>query len=310
MFLRHVLILHWLTRHISTAHHPSYPYPYPSPVTLQIDAYAHLDSFIHRWNPKQKLMALTALIFAFAMVETLTLVPVMFAVTVVLYALSKLPLSFLHYRLRYPGFFLLGIVLLLPWLSGDTILWQWNWLSLRSEGIFAVALITSRFLCILTVGLVLLGTMPFLTTIKAMRSFGLPHLLADMTLLTYRYLYDVASNLGTMRRAMRLRGFGYSAPSRTQRRRLALIPSGRELHLLASLTGSLFIRSYEQSEHIYKSMKLRGYGQANLRAQSVNRNQEHTVAIAANHPLPLWGDTLLLGGILAIALTIMGLSIF
>ncbi|MEB3213110.1 MAG: cobalt ECF transporter T component CbiQ [Leptolyngbyaceae bacterium] len=279
-------------------------------MNLQIDAYAHLDSVLHRWNPRQKLVALVALIFAFATVEDLALIPVMMGVTFVLYGMSNLPLSFLHHRLRYPGFFLLGIVLLLPWLSGETVIWQWNELTLREEGLLAVVLIASRFLCILTVGLVLLGTMPFLTTIKAMRSLGLPPLLADMTLLTYRYLYDVTSNLVTMKRAMRLRGFGHTPPSQSGQRSLAFIPKRRDLHLLASLSGSLFIRSYEQSEHIYKSMRLRGYGQAHLRSQSMNHHSRPNRAIAAANPLPPWGDTLLLAVISAIALIIMGLSIF
>ncbi|MEO1519191.1 MAG: cobalt ECF transporter T component CbiQ [Cyanobacteria bacterium J06633_2] len=281
-------------------------------MNLQIDAYAYRDSVIHRWNPRQKLIGLVALIFAFATVDALTLVPVMVGITMGLYLLSRLPLSFLRDRLRYPGFFLIGIVLLLPWLSGETVIWQWNWLSLREEGLLAVALIASRFFCIFTVGLVLLGTMPFLTTIQSMRSLGLPHLLADMTLLTYRYLYDVMSNLATMKRAMRLRGFGYRPVSNSTTRTLLFIPRRRTLQLLASLAGSLFIRSYEQSEHIYKSMRLRGYGQANLRSPSDHHSQGRSYgrAIASAHPLPFWADTFLLGMISAIALMFMALSIF
>ena len=279
-------------------------------MNLQIDEYAQLDSVIHRWNPQLKLIGLVALIFAFASVEDLVLVPVMLGFTAMLYGLSRLPLSFLNHRLRYPGFFLLGIVLLLPWLSGTTILWQWGWLTLRLEGVLAVVLIASRFLSILTVGLVLLGTMPFLTTIKAMRSLGLPHLLADMTLLTYRYLYEVANNLATMRRAMRLRGFGQGKRYRTQHRRLAFVPDARDLNLLASLTGSLFIRSYEQSEQIYKSMRLRGYGQSAIQARSGDGARQQAVAIASAHPLPAFVDRLLLMVTLIIAVTFLILGFF
>ncbi len=277
-----------------------------------IDDYAHLDSLIHRWHPKPKLIGLLALIFAIATVEKLALLPVVLGITVILFVLSQLPLSFLQRRMRYPGFFLLGIVLLLPWLSGDTVLWQWGWLTLRQEGLLAVVLIASRFLCILTVGIVLLGTMPFLTTIKAMRSLGLPHLMADMTLLTYRYLYEVANNLATMRRAMRLRGFGQGHRYRIQRR-LTFVPDVRDLNLLASLTGSLFIRSYEQSEQIYKSMRLRGYGQSAERLQSKDAaqrfKQQQVAAIAPDPPLPSGIDTLMLISVLAIALTLVVLSL-
>lgn len=240
---------------------------------VQIDEYAHLDSWIHRWDPRYKLVAIACLIFAFACVESLWLLPLMITITVGLYWTSRLPASFLCQRLRYPGIFLLGIVLLLPWQAGETVLWQWGVLALREEGLVAVLLIACRFLCIITAGLVLLGTMSFLTTIKAMRSLGLPVVLSDMTLLTYRYLFEVTENLQTMQQAMGLRGFGSGhhglrhtprsksgkghSSAHSHRRRL---PSFRDVNRIASLTGTLFIRSYEQSERIYKAMRLRGYG--------------------------------------------------
>jgi cobalt/nickel transport system permease protein len=74
--------------------------------------------------------------------------------------------------------------------------------------------------------------------------------LADMTLLAYRYLYEIGDDLETMRTAMGLRGF--------QAHRL----SGRALGALAALAGSVLVRSYEQSERVYKAMVLRGYGRA------------------------------------------------
>lgn len=275
-------------------------------MNFRLDDYADLDSIIHRWNPRLKLVGLFGLIFAFASVETLALIPVMGVSTLALYGASGLPFAYLRRRLRYPGMFLLGIILLLPWLSGETVLWQWGWLTLRLEGCLTVALIASRFLCILTVGLVLLGTMPFLTTLKAMRSLGLPALLADMTLLTYRYLYEVAENLTTMRRAMGLRGFG-SNQRNHHSKRLAFVPDGRDLNLLASLTGSLFIRSYEQSERIYKAMRLRGYGQHSTVSRSTVSPRG---AIASARPLPIWADGLLEAGALLLALGLLGAEWF
>ncbi|NJN85433.1 MAG: cobalt ECF transporter T component CbiQ [Leptolyngbyaceae cyanobacterium SL_7_1] len=220
---------------------------------LDLDEYAYLDSPIHRWEPRCKLVGLMALVFAFASIEDLRLAPVMVGMTVLLYAASRLPVSFWLRRIRYPGYFLLGIVVLLPVLSGETVVWQWGWLALRREGLLAVVLITSRFVSILTVGFVLFGTTPFLITVRAMRSLGLPAILADMLLLSYRYLFEIAGNLAQMQRSMRLRGF----QSRGNR---WLIPNWQDLNRLASLSGTLFIRSYEQAERIYKAMRLRGYG--------------------------------------------------
>ena len=69
-----------------------------------------------------------------------------------------------------------------------------------------------------------------------------------MTLLAYRYLEELGNMLTTMQRAIRLRGFQYKKFSR------------RNLRILAQLTGSLLIRSYERSNRVYQAMILRGYG--------------------------------------------------
>lgn len=214
-----------------------------------LDQYAHLNSPIHRWKPESKLMGLGALIIAFAGVEQLILVPIVLTVSVIIYRTSNLPGSFWQTRLRYPGFFLLGVVFLLPFLSGQTVILQWAFITLRQEGCLAMLLIASRFVSIMTICLVLFGTCSFLTTIKAMRSLGLSSILADMTLLSYRYIFELGQQLSTMRTAMRLRGF---QPHHLTR---------RNLQIFASLAGTLLVRSYEQSEQVYNAMRLRGYGQ-------------------------------------------------
>nr|WP_199305795.1 cobalt ECF transporter T component CbiQ [Pseudanabaena sp. FACHB-2040] len=231
------------------------------------EAYIQLASPIHRWLPQQKLIGLFALMFAFAAVRQLALLVPMLAVTAVLYGLSQLPISFLGQRLRYPGMFILAVVLVLPLASGETVLWQWGWLAVRQEGLQTMGLVLGRFLSILTLGFILLGTTPFLSLIKAMRSLGLPAILTDMTLLSYRYLYEIADTLAIMQQAMQLRGFG-----QTRQRRLRL--DRRVLQQLASLIGTLLIRSYERSERVYKAMRLRGYGRPQEPVKTVRAGQK------------------------------------
>jgi cobalt/nickel transport system permease protein len=218
-----------------------------------LDAYVHGSSIVHRWRPALKLVSLLTLMFAFATVHQPVLLVPMVGVTALLYGLSGLPLRFLRQRLSYPGLFILAVVILLPLTAGETVLWQWGWFSFRQEGIEAMVLVVCRFVSILTIGFILLGTTPFLTIIQTMRSLGLPVILADMTLLSYRYLYEIADTLFTMQQAMRLRGFGYG-----EKRWFRINP--RIVQQLATLTGSLLIRSYERSERVYKAMRLRGYG--------------------------------------------------
>lgn len=225
-------------------------------MNLEMDAYVKLGSPLHQWSSRAKLLGLGALIFGFSTVKSLWLVPWMLGITIVLYGVSRLPVSFLRSRLRYPGLFLLGVVVALPLMSGETVLWQWGALSLRQEGLLLMVIVASRFLSIITVGVILLGTTPFLELIGALRALGLPSLLTDMALLSYRYLFDITDHLSQLRQAMRLRGFSRSH----HHLRTPGSFTWRTWQQLATVAGTLLIRSYEQSERVYRAMRLRGYG--------------------------------------------------
>ena len=215
---------------------------------LVLDRYAYLNSPLHRWQQSYKLVGLLSIIFAFAFIQNVWLLPVMLLITCILFGLSEIPLAFLIKRLHYPSWFILAVVILLPFISGSTPILQWGYLTIREEGCWAALLVSVRFFCILTISLVLFGTAPFLSSIKAMRSLGLPRVIVDMTLLSYRYLEELGEMLTTMQRAMRLRGFRPQGFSR------------RNLKVFAQLTGSILVRSYERSLRIYQAMILRGYG--------------------------------------------------
>ena len=217
---------------------------------LGLDEYINLDSPFHRWEARYKLIGLITLIFAFSFVRDLRMLLAMVGVTIVIYVISKLPASFILSRLRFPSFFLLALVLTLPFLSGQTAVLSIGPLDMHREGLLSVLLITTRFISILTIALVLFATTPLLTTIKAMRALGLPGIMADMALLALRYIQEIGQDLKKMQTSMRLRGF--------RKRRLSIYG----LRTLAWLGGSILVHSYERSEWVYKAMILRGYGHA------------------------------------------------
>ncbi|MGD1942475.1 MAG: cobalt ECF transporter T component CbiQ [Leptolyngbyaceae cyanobacterium] len=218
-------------------------------IALHADVFIPGDSPIHRWAVRPKLLSLLTLMFAISLVRHLLLLPWAFVVVGGLYLTSRLPLQYLLRRLPYPGVFIVAMVGLLPWVSGETVIWQWSFLALHLEGLQTATLIAGRFLAILITGFVLLGTPPFLDLLGALRSLGLSPLLTDMTLLTYRYLFNIAAQLATMRQAMRLRGHG-----------LLRQTLQRQWGWLVALFGSLLLRSYERSQRVYQAMRLRGYG--------------------------------------------------
>lgn len=217
---------------------------------LHHDFFVPRESELHHWPARTKLICLLAMMFAIALVKNVVLLPWVAIAVGWIYYRSRLPLMYLLKRLPYPGVFILATVLLLPLTSGTSVVWQWGWLAIRYEGLLLSLLIAGRFLSIVVIGFILLGSTPFLDILRAMRSLKVPPLLTDMLLLTYRYLFEVVEQFNTMRQAMKLRGYGHQSHSLRHR-----------WSLLTSLFGSLLIRSYDQSQRVYQAMILRGYGQ-------------------------------------------------
>ncbi|MEM7335066.1 MAG: cobalt ECF transporter T component CbiQ [Chloroflexota bacterium] len=215
---------------------------------IEIDAFAGLDSPIHRWDGRFKIAGLLGLIVAFASVQTIRSLPFLILITVTIYALSHLPWHILRHRLAIPGLVVSALVIFLPFISGETVLFSAGPIQIRQEGLFLALLIAGRLFCIVTLAFVMFGTDTFVRTIHALRALKFPDIMADMVILTYRYLFEISAFFAQMQTAARLRGFQGNTFSMSN------------IGTLASLIGHLFIRSYEKSERVYKAMVLRGYG--------------------------------------------------
>jgi cobalt/nickel transport system permease protein len=218
-----------------------------------IDAYAGMDSPIHKWDTRWKIVGLLGLIVGFAVVQDWRLLPIIILVTIIIYAISGLPWHVLRHRLTVPGFIVAAIIIFLPFISGTTVVATLGPINIYQEGIELSLLIAVRLFCIVTLAFMMFGTDTFVRTVLALRALRFPDIMADMVLLTYRYLYEISAFFAQMQLAARLRGFQERAFSR------------QNIGVLAALVGHLFIRSYEKSERVYKAMVLRGYGSSTVR---------------------------------------------
>ena len=225
--------------------------------------------FLHRWDPRMKLIGLLLLAFTFSFVSNLRVLPVMIGLTLAVVAVSRYPLDQLLRRLRYPSLVILCLIALLPIISGFTPIVEWGGLTVTREGLQAAMLVATRFFCIVTLAAVLLGTTPLLRTIKAMQALGLPYVMADMALLVVRYLEVLSADLRRMRISMRLRGH-------VEQRW-----PWRNLSSLAWLTGSLILRGYERSQGVYNAMRLRGYGHQPVSRDEFKAAPADLLALAA-----------------------------
>ncbi|MBN1288427.1 MAG: cobalt ECF transporter T component CbiQ [Actinobacteria bacterium] len=205
---------------------------------------------LYRWEPRTKLIGIMCLAFAFAAVRDLRLLPVMLALSLFLFVLSSLPFSYLLGRMRIPGIFLLAMAVVLPFFSGNTVLVQLGPVSLKQEGCVSLLLIAVKFLCIVTIAVVLFASTPLTRMLGSMRSLGLPPLLGDMMLFTYRYIFQLAADFHRASTAACLRG--------------ARMRSLKSLKTTAYIVGSLMVRSHERAERVFHAMTLRGYGRQDM----------------------------------------------
>jgi len=155
-------------------------------------------------------------------------------------------LLFIIKRIQLPSVVILFIALLALFFSEGSPLVQIGFLTITDEGLFSFVLITGRFLSIMLIMIVLFTTSTFLDILKGLRALKVPVLLCDMTLFSFRYLFELKKDFQTMQTAMRMRGFKGEFWS--------------SLTGFSSLAGSLLVRSYEQSERVYQAMTMRGYG--------------------------------------------------
>jgi len=224
-----------------------------------------------------------ALMAAFASVRSLTLLPLIWALVAGLWSLSGLPCSLIApqrcrdglKRLAAPGLLVAGLMGILPFWAGETLLWRWGSLALRWEGLEMALRIGGRGLALFALTMLLLETTPMLELLAALRQLGIPDLLLELAWLTQRYLQEMAAQWEQMQRAARLRGW---------RPRGSLWRPGpalrQDLPFLAASVGTLLVRSYERSQRVYQALRLRGYGRAPLFPTAASRDPYSWAATA------------------------------
>lgn len=202
-------------------------------------------------DPRVKLSSIAAFIVVAVSTPTVSPLILMFAATVVLAVLSKIPLKFFLLRSSMFIPIFAGVIAIpLLFITPGRILMSTDiggfLLSITYEGGYKMIVFTLRvWVCVAFLTLLVLTTR-FTTMLHAMESLRLPRLLVMMTSLTYRFAFIFI-------------GEGYrmllARESRTgaKQKRLETIKS------LGKIVGTLFIRSYERGERVYFAMASRGY---------------------------------------------------
>jgi cobalt/nickel transport system permease protein len=212
----------------------------------EIDKYAHLNSPLHSWDPRVKIISLLCLVLSIVLVNNLFLAGLGLLLAVALVILSRIPLRFVFLHLRWVILFVLLFFIIMPLtVSGDEIV-RFHFFSISRRGLEMASLIGLRALSAVLLIFPMIGTMRFNSTTAALQGLKVPNKLIQMIIFTYRYIFVVLDEMGRMLMAARARGFRSAT-------------NVRSLNTFGNIMGMLFVRSYERTEHLHRAMVSRGY---------------------------------------------------
>lgn len=216
-----------------------------------IDKYGDLDSFIHKLDPRTKLLASLAFVLAVVLTppSKWQVFVFYFCTIAVLLIVSKLPPFYVVKRSLVIIPFVLLIAIFVPFfkdgeVAGSYNIWLWQ-ISVTYNGLLVLAnVLMKAWLCILA--LILLSSATKLTDLlKGLKQLGVPQTMILILSFMYRYMFVLVDEVMRMQQARDSRNFGGN--------RLY------QLKTIGNMVGTLFIRSYERGERIYAAMLARGF---------------------------------------------------
>ncbi len=213
---------------------------------FDIDRYAHLDSPIHKFDPRIKLISILVLIFSIVLLKDIKVLLICLLIAFSLVLVSKIPLRFLMKRLRWVLFFILALsIIMVLTLPGDSIT-SIYFFRISEQGLTMAFIISLKALSVMLLIFPMLATVRFDNFIKTLDSLKLPNKLVQIITFSYRYIFVILNELQRSLRSIESRGFR----SRTNR---------FTIKVLGNAIGMLLVRSYERSERVHNAMVSRGY---------------------------------------------------
>jgi len=210
------------------------------------EKHSRLESAIHSWEPRAKILSLLVLIFAIALAGGILPALAGLCISISLIMISRIPLAHVAGFMKWPVIFLLPLAFFLPFTTEGDCLYSFQFLSVSRQGISISLLYLIRGVAAALLALLIVGTAPFTVTIKALQEMGMPASLTQIFLFSYRYIFLLNEEFSIMSRSMQCKGFIKRSDLKTAR-------------TLAMAFAMLLIRSYERSEAVYHAMLSRGY---------------------------------------------------
>jgi cobalt/nickel transport system permease protein len=219
---------------------------------------------LQRLEPRAKLIGIFALVLTGAFLRTIPPLLVLYALTLALAALSRVPVGFFLKRVWLFVPIFTGIVLIPATLSvvtgGHVVLTLWHWHGhaegFTSQGLTSAALVVSRVAASISLVVLLTLTTAWTRLLAALRALGVPRMFILVIGMAYRYLFLLLGSVTDMYQARAARTVGIETHDKAARA------------FVSASAGALFGRTMALSEEVHQAMTARGYrGDARVLAQ-------------------------------------------
>lgn len=210
---------------------------------------------LQRIDARVKLLVLLGLVVVAAFLHSIAALAVLYAATLVLAAVSALPVGFFVKRVWLFVPIFTGIVLIPATLSivlpGEVVVTLWHWNGqpegLTRQGLTSAALVISRVATSISLVVLLTLTTPWTKLLAALRSLAVPRMFVLIIGMAYRYLFLLLGSVTDMYQARKARTVGAEKHDRASRA------------FVAASAGALIGRSMLLSEEVHQAMVARGY---------------------------------------------------
>lgn len=210
------------------------------------EPFAHGTSFVHRMDPRVRLLCAVLLTIPTALFQSLSASMAAGSIAVLVAVTAELPFALLMRRLLAVNVFIAFLWLFLPFSTPGTPLTTIGPLAPTREGLDLALLITVKSNSIVLALAALLGTIRVQDLGPALQQLRVPEKLCHILLFTYRYIFVIYQEYTIMRQAMAARGFKPKTNGHTYRS-------------YAWLVGMLLIKSWDRAERVHGAMRCRGF---------------------------------------------------
>lgn len=221
---------------------------------FHLDEFARLNSPIHRFDPRAKILSCLVLLFIVANLARPVTLGVAIAVILLLLKLARIPVGLIARRLAWVLPFTGGLILVLPFTrTGTAVLTvplPMVSLTATADGLSAAVTMALRIVGALLVVTLVMTTTRFNDFLRALSDLKVPRVFVQLLSFTTRYMFVLWDELRRMNRARQSRAFPNRGFASRRHTRMTL---GHSI-------GLLFIRSYERGERVYLAMLSRSYG--------------------------------------------------